>query len=104
MNATHPARQMALVGEAGARGDLGQSGSPLAHELDGALHPEADDVAVRSDADGLAEYTGEMERAQARDVGQRLDTDGLIQVGHDMLSQTLEHMFAESAPHAAFGC
>jgi len=103
MNAADPARQMALVSEACARGDLGQPGSSLAYKVGSTLQPETYDIAVRRDADGSAEHSGKVKWAQSRHVCQRFDIDGLIQVSHDMVSHTLKDILAQLAPHESHG-
>src|SRR5262249_17603669 len=79
VNATNPAPEVALVGEACARRDFRQTGSPLSNERDRLSQSQMHDVAVRSHADGSGEHAGEMERAAPRDVCQRRDLYRLVQ-------------------------
>ena len=84
MNAPHPTRQAALVGEARASCDFGQTGLPVANQLDRSSQPEMHDPAVRGHANRTGEHAGEVERAAPRYFCQRSDLDRFI--GRSLLS------------------
>ena len=103
VHATHPARQVALVGEAGARGDLGKARLPLTHKLDRTLQPQVHDVAVRRHADRSGEDAREMKWAAPGDACELGDLDRLVQTRDDVGLEPLEHVLAQHASHLAFG-
>ena len=71
---------MTLVGKAGASRDLGQTGPPFPNKLDRALQSEMHDVTVRGHADRSGKHPRKMEWAASRDVRERLDPDGLVEM------------------------
>src|SRR5258708_5602613 len=97
MNAPNPTPQVALVGEARARRDFSQAGSPLANKLDRTLQSQTHDVTVRSHPDRSREHASEVEWAAPRYFRERRDFDGLVQMGKDIVSEPLEHVFAQHA-------
>ena len=56
MHPPNPARQVALVGKAGAGGDLCEAQSSVANQFDRSPQSQMYDVAVRRQADGSGEY------------------------------------------------
>ena len=89
VSAPNPTRQVALVGEACAGSYFGQTGTPFANQLDRSLQPEIYDPGVRGHANRSGEHAKEVERATPCYFCQRSDLDGLIEVGHDIVSEPL---------------
>jgi hypothetical protein len=104
VNAPDPTRQVTLVGKAGASGDFSQAGSPFANHLDRTSQSEMHDVTVRRQANRSGEHAREVERATPRNVCERSDLDRLIEVGNDIVSEPLEHVFAQHAAFPASEC
>ena len=55
------------------------------------------DVTVGSHADRSREHARELERAASRQVRERAHFDRFIQVGMNIVSETIEHMSAQCA-------
>src|ERR1700726_743734 len=102
MNAPNPTCHATLIGESCARRDFSQARSPVVNKLDRTLQSEMHDVTVRGQATGSGEYAREVERVAPRYVCERGDLDGLIEVGNDIISEPLEHLFAPHASHPPF--
>jgi len=96
-NASNPARQVALVGEACVCCDFSQAGPPLARQLDRTLQSQMHHVTMRRHADGSAENPREVERAASRQLCQRGDLDRLVQVSDNIVFESLEHVLAQRA-------
>ena len=90
MHPPNPARQVALVSKAGAGGDLCEAQSPVANQFDRPPQSQMYDIAVRRQADGLGEYTREMERAARRYSGEGGNVDGLVEMRDDILLDLFE--------------
>jgi hypothetical protein len=97
MHPPNPARQVALVGKAGAGGDLCEAQLPVAHQLDCPPQSQMYNIAVRRQADGLGEQSGEVERAARRYSGEGGNLDGLVEVRNDILLDALERLAAQPA-------
>ena len=97
MHPPNPARQVALVGKAGAGGDLCEAQSPVANQFDRPPQSQMYDIAVRRQADGLGEYTREMERTARRYSGEGGNLDGLVEVRDDILLDAFERIAAQHA-------
>ena len=55
------------------------------------------DVTVRSYANRSSEHARELERAAPRQVRERAHFDRFIQVGMDIISETIEHISTQCA-------
>ena len=71
MNAPNPARQMALVREAGFCSDLGKANTPIANHLNRPFQSKMSDVLVRADANRSRKDTREVILAEACHSGER---------------------------------
>jgi len=85
---------MALVGEACASRDLGQTRPPFPNKLDRAFQSEMHDVAMRGHADGSGKHPRKMKWAAPCNVRERLDPDRLIEMSDDVISEPPEQVFA----------
>ena len=97
MNASDPTRQVALVGKAGAGSDFSQARPTLPNKLDRTLQSEMHHVAMRGHADGSGKHPREMEWAAPGNIRERLDPDRLIEMSDDVIPESPELVFAESA-------
>src|SRR5262249_33158904 len=102
MNASHPARQMTLVGETCASGNFSQAESPVAGQFDRAAQSQMNNVTVGADSKRSRKYAGEMIRTAPNYTCERGDRYGLIQVSHDVVPQPLKHALAQPAARLAF--
>src|SRR5258707_15440194 len=66
VNASNPARQVALIGEARVCRDFSQAGPSVANKLHRTLQSQMHDITVRRHSNGSAEHAGEVERAASR--------------------------------------
>ena len=80
------AGEVALVGEADLRGDVGQGEAiPVAQKSLGPLDAPGDDVLVRGRAGAVLEQPGEVVRAQAGDGGHLVQGRIRVKVFFDVL-------------------
>src|SRR5215510_5640354 len=78
--------ELALIREAGARGDVGQGQARSSlQQLLGTLDAAQDDVLVRRQPGGRLELPGEMVGAQAGDRGQLLQARAGVEAFFDVL-------------------
>ena len=73
MDASNPARQMALIGKARLCGNLGKADFSIPNHFDRPSQSQMNDVAMRADADGPGEGAGKMELAAVRHSRERRD-------------------------------
>ena len=102
MNTPDPAGQVTLVGKACASCDFSQARSPFANKRDRTLQSEMYDVTVRGHAHRSAEHAREVEWATSSYFCEHGDLDRAIQMGNDIVSELLEHVFAQHAACPAF--
>src|SRR5215471_21218296 len=92
MDASNPARQMALIRKTRFCANLGKAEFPLSNHFDRPLQSEMNDVAMRAHADGSGEGAGKMELAAVRHSRKRRDVKRFIQMLEDELLQPIEHV------------
>src|SRR5215469_4670558 len=97
MNAPNPAREMTLVGEAGLGGDFGEAGSAFPDKLDRPLQAQVHDIAMWRQADASRKDPRKVEGAACRNAGERRNLDRLVQMGHHIVADAIEHVPAEHA-------
>jgi len=85
MDASNPARQMALISKTRFCGNLGKAEFPVSNHFDRPLQTEMNDVAMRAHADGPGEGAGKMELAAVRHSRKRRDVKRFIQMFEDEL-------------------
>ena len=85
MDASDPARQMALISKTRFSGNLGKAEFPVSNHFDRPLQTEMNDVAMRAHADGSGEGAGKMELAAVRHSRKRRDVKRFIQMFEDEL-------------------
>src|ERR1700754_4109273 len=100
VNEPNPTRQVTLIRETGANSDVGQTGSPVADEVDRLLQSQMHDVAVRADADRPGEHAREVERAAAGYSCKRGNFDRFIEVRKHIVLEPFEDVLAQRASPA----
>src|SRR5215470_16255182 len=91
MDASNPARQMALISKTRFCGNLGKAELSVSNHFDRPLQTEMNDVAMRAHADGSGEGAGKMELAAVRHSRKRRDVKRFIQMFEDELLQPFEN-------------
>src|SRR5215471_13129483 len=92
MDASNPARQMALIRKTRFCGNLGKAEFPVSNHFDRPLQSEMNDVAMRADANGPGEGAGKMELAAVRHFRKRRDVKRFVQMFEDELLQPIENV------------
>jgi len=95
VNPPNPTRQVALVGETRRSRDFGQARSSITHKLDRTLQSLMHHVTMRRHADRASEHACEVELAAPDDAGERGYLNRLVQMGHDVVFEPLEHVLAQ---------
>src|ERR1700754_1849654 len=90
-------RTMALIGETGRQGDFRERQVRACKKLLGPLHPFADQVIMRRDADGLLEGANEVADLEIGKPGQRFHADTLLDVRIDVIAQAPQYPGRQSA-------
>src|SRR5215475_10370526 len=92
MDASNPARQMALIRKTRLCGNLGETEFSIPNHFDRPPQSEMNDVAMRTDTDGPGEGAGKMELAAVRHSRERRDVKRLVQMFKDELLQPIENV------------
>ena len=95
MNAANPARQVALVREAGSCGDLGKAKSPVSNQVDRPFQSKMNDILIWADANGSRKSAREVVLAEACHSGERRNVERLIEMLEDEIPETVEHALAQ---------
>src|SRR5262245_3908461 len=95
IDAPRPAREMALIGKAGAGCNLRQACLPLAEKRGRPRKPEMDDAAMRGHPDRSLEHAVEMERAAIGDCGKRRDLYRLVDMRQHIGFETAKDFFLQ---------
>ena len=92
MDASNPARQMALICKTRFCGNLGKAEFSISNHFDRPSQSQMNDVAVRAHADGPGEGARKMELAAVRHSRKRRDVKRFIQMFEDELLQPFENV------------
>src|SRR5215471_13208869 len=109
MDASNPARQMALIRKTRFCANLGKAEFPLSNHFHRLLQSEMNEVAMRAHADGPGEGAGKMELAAVRHSRKRRDVKRFIEMFEDGLLQPIENVGSQRSvalrlgPHRVTG-
>src|SRR6516165_9627896 len=92
MDASNPARQMALIRKTRFCSNLSETEFSVPNHFDRPLQSQMNHVAMRAHADGPGEGAGKMELAAVRHSRKRRDVKWFIQMFEDELLQPFENV------------
>ena len=95
MDTSHPACQVALIGEASFCGNLGKAEFSVPDHFDRTLQSQMNDVAIRADTDGSSEHSREMEPTELRRFRKRCNVKRFAKMFSNEFFQLLKAIFVQ---------